>query len=306
MRLSTSYMYQRNMDSMSNANINFNNVYMRLAAGQTLLKPSDDPGGASQAVIYQNALSDISQYETARQYAGNSLRDEDNVLNSISSLLTKNLSEKIVQAGNDTYSDADREALAIELEGIRDSLLDFGNSKDSNGRYIFGGYKTGSAPFLKDGTYVGGDSVITQMVGDSTEMQVGHLGSDIFMSGTDDDLFVALNNAIDALKQPIESDEDRQALQEVLDKSNRSINKCIDNVGKVQATVGTNLQQLEQLGLSSDLNRISVETSLEQTVGADGDSRIMLVSQAAMVEFSLQSSMFVFKSMQKLSIFNMV
>lgn len=43
MRFSTSYMYQRNVDSMSNATVNFNNVYTRLSAGQTLLKPSDDP-----------------------------------------------------------------------------------------------------------------------------------------------------------------------------------------------------------------------------------------------------------------------
>lgn len=306
MRLSTTYMYQRNIDSMSNAFINYSDVNLRLSSGQILLKPSDDPGAASQAIIYQSALSDMNQYDTARKYAQNSLGYEDNILNSISSILTKNLSEKIVQAGNDTYSDADREALAIELEGIRDHLVDLGNSKDSNGRYIFGGYKTGSEPFLKDGTYVGGDTVMTQTVGDSTNMQVGHLGSDIFLSGTDDDLIVALNNTIDALKQPIESAEDREALRQVLDNTNRSLNKGIDNLGKVQATVGTNLQQLEQLGLSSDLNRISIESRYQQTIGADSESMIALVTQATFADFALQSSMMVFQTMTKMSLFNMM
>lgn len=306
MRFSTSYMYQRNVDSMSNATVNFNNVYTRLSAGQTLLKPSDDPAAASQAIIYKNALSDINQYDTARMFAQDALSYEDNALNSITNLLTKNLTEKIVQAGNDTYSDADREALAVELEGIRDNLLDLGNSKNSNGHYIFGGYNSDSPPFLPDGTYVGGDKAITQKVGDSAEMQIGHTGSDVFMSGTSDDLFVALDNAITALRQPVETDADREALRDVLDNTNRSINKCIDNLGKVQAQVGTNLQQLEQLGFASDVNKISVESRYEQTIGADSEAFISLTTQAAMADFALQASMLVFQSMKNTSLFNMM
>ncbi|MET4862520.1 flagellar hook-associated protein FlgL [Morganella morganii] len=291
---------------MSNATVNFNNVYTRLSAGQTLLKPSDDPAAASQAIIYKNALSDINQYDTARMFAQDALSYEDNALNSITNLLTKNLTEKIVQAGNDTYSDADREALAVELEGIRDNLLDLGNSKNSNGHYIFGGYNSDSPPFLPDGTYVGGDKAITQKVGDSAEMQIGHTGSDVFMSGTSDDLFVALDNAITALRQPVETDADREALRDVLDNTNRSINKCIDNLGKVQAQVGTNLQQLEQLGFASDVNKISVESSYEQTIGADSEAFISLTTQAAMADFALQASMLVFQSMKNTSLFNMM
>ncbi|WP_392432571.1 flagellar hook-associated protein FlgL [Yersinia sp. HM-2024] len=306
MRLSTSYMYQRNIDNMSNATINYNDIYSRLAAGQILLKPSDNPAGTSQAIVYQNALSDMNQYDTARLYAQDSLGLEDNVLNSISNLLTKNLSEKIVAAGNDTYTDSDRQALAIELEGIRDSLIDLGNSKNSSGRYIFGGYQTGTEPFLKDGTYVGGDTAMTQTVGDSTVMQVGHTGNNVFMSGTDDDLFVALNKAIDALQQPIETDEDREALQATLDSVNRSLNNCIDNLGKIQAEVGTNLQQLDQLGASSDIQRITVESRYQQTIGSDSEAMISLITQSKMSEFALNSSMLVFQSMQKMSLFNIL
>lgn len=306
MRLSTSYMYQRNIDSLSNATVNFNNIYTRLASGQTLLSPSDNPAAVSQAISYQNALSGMTQYDTARTYAQDSLSQEDNVLNSISGLLTSNLSEKIVAGGNGTYSDADRDALATELEGIRDGLLDLGNSKNSNGRYIFGGYKTGSEPFLKDGTYVGGDTGMTHIVAANTEMQVGHTGSDVFMSGTDDDIFDALNAAIDALRQPIETDEDREALQTTLDGVNVSIKKGIDNLGKIQATVGTNLQQLEQIGASADIERINVEGRYRETIGSDSESTITLITQSKMAEFALNSSMLVFQAMQKMSLFNMV
>ncbi|CNI74078.1 flagellar hook-associated protein 3 [Yersinia mollaretii] len=305
MRLSTQYMFQSNINSMSNAMNAGNDIYMQLSAQRTLLTPSDDPAGASQAVIYQNALANMQQFDTARLYAQDALEQEDNTLTSIGHLLTKNLSEKIVAGGNGALSDADRQALATELQGIRDNLLDLGNTTNSNGRYIFGGYQTGSAPFEKDGTYVGGDTAMTQHVADSTEMQVGHIGSDVFMSGSNDDIFAALDSAIAALNQPIVDDADREALQNTLDSTNISIKKGIDNLGKVQAQVGTNLQQIDSLAERSAVEQINLQSRLQQTVGSDPSTMITLASQSKMTEFALNSSMMVFQSMQKLSIFNM-
>lgn len=306
MRLSTQYMFQNNIDSLSKAMTDGNDIYLRLSSGQILLKPSDDPAGASQAVIYQNALATINQFDTSRMYAYDSLAQEDNILNSLGNIMTSSLAGKIVAGGNGAYSDADRQALATELQGIRDNMLDLANSRNSNGRYIFGGYKTNSEPFLKDGTYVGGDTAMTQIVADSTEMQVGHTGNNVFMSGTEHDMFAALDSAIAALNRPVESDEDRTALQDILDSVNISISKGIDNLGKIQAEVGTNLQQIESLGYSSDTLKITVQSRLQQTVGSDPDSMITLVSQSKMSEFALSSSMMVFQTMQQMTIFNML
>ncbi|WP_145522817.1 flagellar hook-associated protein FlgL [Yersinia bercovieri] len=305
MRLSTQYMYQHNIDSMSKAMTTNNNIYMRLSAQRNLLTPSDDPAGASQAIIYQNALSNINQFDTARLYAQDALEQEDNVLSSVGNILTKNLSEKIIAAGNDTHSDADRAALATELQGIRDNLLDLVNSKNSNGRFIFAGFKTGSEPFQKDGSYVGGDTPPTQIVADSTEMQVGHIGSDVFMTGTSDDIFAALDSAIAALNTPIVDDADREALHQVLDSANIAVKNGIDNLGKIQAQVGTNLQQIDSLALNSATQKINIESRLQETVGSDYDSIITLIAQSKMSDFALSSSMMVFQSMQKMSIFNM-
>lgn len=306
MNYSSLYRFQAQIDYMSGSNTRYFDISNRLSSGQTLLTPSDDPAGASQAIIYQNSLAKIEQYKIARQYAQDTLGQQDEVLSSISSLLTKNLSEKIVAGGNGTYSAEDRAALAKELEGIRNNLMDLANSRNSNGRYIFAGYNTGSQPFAKDGSYLGGKTPIVQLVADSTEMQVSHTGSDVFMSGTPDDFFAALDSAINALKVPITDDAGRIALQETLDKANVSIKKNIDNLGRVQATVGTNLQQLEILGSSSDTNKVKVESSLHKTLGSDQDSLTSLITQSKMTQFALSASLMVFQSMQKMSIFNML
>lgn len=306
MRLSTNFMYQRNIESLSNAMVKGNDIYTRLAAGKMLLNPSDDPSAASQAVTLQNSLARADQFSTARTFAQDKLGQENNALTAISNLMTNNLAEKIVAGGNGTYSDADREALATELQGIRDNLMDIGNSKDSNGRYIFSGYKTDTQPFTEDGSYVGGDIAMSQTVADSTEMKVGHTGSDVFMSGTDDNIIAQLDRAIEALKQPVESDEDREALQKTLDEVNVSIKKGVDNLGRIQAEVGTSLQQLETLGFSADTQHIALETRLQDTVGSDSNSMITMVAASKMSEFSLSASMMVFQSMQSMSLFNMV
>ncbi|AUX91713.1 flagellar hook-associated protein FlgL [Mixta gaviniae] len=306
MRLSSLYMYQRQMDNMSSSLGKFSDISARLAANQMLLKPSDDPAGASQAVIYQNALAKIEQYETARQYAQDALGQQDNVLNAIASLVTKNLSEKIVAGGNGAYSDEDRVALAEELEGIRNTLLDLANSRNSNGRYIFAGYNTGSQPFTEEGVYVGGSSPMVQRVADSTEMQVSNTGKDVFLSGTEHDLFKALNSAIAALNQPTGDDESREALQATLDQTTIAIKKSIDNLGKLQAGVGTSLQQLETLGISADTHKIDIVSSLEDTLGTGLDNLSTLVTQAKMSEFALNASFMVFQSMQQISLFNML
>ncbi len=306
MRLSTNFMYQKNIESLSNAMIKGNDIYTRLAAGKMLLNPSDDPSAASQAVTLQNSLARADQFSTARAFAQDKLGQENNALTAISNLMTNNLAEKIVAGGNGTYSDADREALATELQGIRDNLMDIGNSKDSNGRYIFSGYKTDTQPFAEDGTYMGGDTAMSQAIADSTEMKVGHTGNDVFMSGTGDDIIAQLDRAIEALKQPVESDEDREALQKTLDEVNVSIKKGVDNLGRIQAEVGTNLQQLETLGFSADTQRITLETRLQDTVGSDSNSIITMAAASKMSDFSLSASMMVFQSMQSMSLFNMV
>lgn len=305
MRLSTTYMYQQQIDSLSKALTNYNTLGIQLSAGQTLLKPSDDPNAASQAVGYQSALSRMGQFDTARTYAQDALGQEDNVLTSISGLLSKDLAGKIVAGGSGTYSDQDRQALATELQGVRNNLLDLANSRNSDGRYIFAGYKTGSAPFKTDGTYVGGTTPMTQKVADSTDMQVTTTGNDIFQSGTHDDLFKSLDAAIAALKQPVATDADRKKLQVTLDSTNVTLHKGIDNLGKIQARVGASLQQLETLGTSSDTQNIAVQSRLQTCVGSDWDTVITVMNESKMSEFALNASMSVFQSMQQLSIFKM-
>ena len=45
--------------------------------------------------------------------------------------------ERVLQAGNGTYSDAERATLADSIRGLRDDLLAVANRDDGAGRYLY-------------------------------------------------------------------------------------------------------------------------------------------------------------------------
>lgn len=300
MRLSTQYMFKQSLDSMSSRMSDNNSAYLRISAGKTLLAASDDPEGAANAVIYQDALAKMELYGSTRNTARGSLEQADSTLSSAGNLLTKNLSEKLVAAMTGTMSDEDRKVLGEEIEGIRNNLRDLANTRDGSGRYLFSGFKSGTAPFDDLGNYQGGNTAIRQDVAQGSDMKTGFLGSEIFMSGTPNDLFKNLDSAVAELtRDPIDPD----ALKLALGGASRAVDAGISSLGKVQAELGTNLQQIDALNAQGDVDRNAMIEKLQFALGADTSTQINLFSESKLTEFSLSASMMVFQSMQKMSLF---
>ncbi|MBE3488012.1 MULTISPECIES: flagellar hook-associated protein FlgL [unclassified Enterobacter cloacae complex] len=296
MRLSTLYMFKQSAESMSKRVSDNNNIYLQLSAGKSLLRASDDPKSATDAVNYQDALAKLELYSNVRSTVRSSLEHEDNILNGVGNLLTTTLTEKIVAAKTESYSDEDRRALGAEIKGIRGNLMDLANNRDGSGRYIFGGFKSDTAPFDDAGNYVGGDTARRQTVADGTDMQTGHLGSDVF-----GDIFSVLDKAVEELsRDPIDSD----ALNAALSAASEAVSGGIDRLGKAQAELGTNLQQLDALDMSGDVMINDTITKVQTAIGADYSTMTSLIMDSKMSEFALNASMMVFQSMQKMNLFN--
>lgn len=296
MRLSTLHMYKQSAETMTARMSQSNEVYLRMSAGKTLLKASDDPAAATDAVKYQDALAKLELYSNVRSRARGALEHEDNILAGVGNLLTTTLKEKLVAAGSDAYNDDDRAALGKEIEGIRKNMLDLANNRDGNGRYIFAGFATDKPPFNADGNYVGGPETRKQTVADGTEMQVGHLGSEVF-----DNLFQVLQTAVDELtRDPI----DDAAMKAALKAASDAVEAGIDRLGKVQAELGTNLQQLDALDMSGDVMINDMIVKVQNAIGADTGMLVSLVSESQMSELALNASMYVYKNMQKMNLFN--
>ncbi|SNY67591.1 flagellar hook-associated protein FlgL [Pantoea sp. GL120224-02] len=296
MRLSTLYMFKQNAESMSQRVSENNNIYLRLSAGKSLLRASDDPQGATDAVKNQDALAKLELYRSVRSGARSAMEHEESILSSVGSIITTSLTEKIIAAKSDTYSAEDRAALGKELSGIRGTLFDLANTRDSQGRYIFSGYHTDTAPFDAAGNYQGGSEARQQTVADGTGMSVSRLGDAVF-----GDIFADLDKAVAELsRDPIDRDE----LEKALSAASQAVDKGMDRLGKAQAELGTHLQQLDSLDLSGESLINDTIVKVQNAIGADYGTMTSLIMDSKMSEYALNASMMVFQSMQKMNLFN--
>lgn len=301
MRLGTQYMFNQSVQAMT-ARMNENyGVYNRLSAGKTLLAASDDPKGASDAVMYQDALAKMELYSNTRSAVMANMQQADSVLQSMSQLVSKELNSKILAAMNGTASEEDLAALGKEINGIASSLTDLANTQDGSGRYLFSGFKTDTAPYDDLGNYMGGDTAQRQTIAEGTEIQTGHLGKDIFgEGGAGDSLFKTLKAAATLLTaDPI----DRDAVKLALGEANRAVDAGISSIGKVQSELGTHMQQIEKLNMQGDADRDAIIDKLTNVLGADMGTMVRLSSEAKMSQYAMEASMLVFQSMQKMTLF---
>jgi flagellar hook-associated protein 3 FlgL len=319
MRLSTSMMYDQQLRGVTNAQSGWLKAGEQLSTGKRVVNPSDDPLAAAQAVVLSQAQAENSQYKLARTFANQSVSLEESVLQNVTTTV-QSAQSLIVAAGNGSLSDDDRASYATQLEGVRAQLLNLANSTDGNGRYIFAGYKSDSAPFTEDANgsviYNGGTNAITQKVDASRTMTTSHTGEQVFLSLTSNaakepnngvsekNIFATLDTAIDALKQPIQNGDDaaKAASKDALDKTSRGLSNSLNNILAVRSELGTQLDELDKLdSLGEDRSTLQA-SKMSSLVDVDYASAI---SSYVMQQSALQASYKTFSDMSQMSLFQM-
>jgi flagellar hook-associated protein 3 FlgL len=153
MRISTQAFYDQSLKSMNAQQANLMGVQEKLGAGTRIVRPSDDPVAAARALGVSQSLAAGAQYKATRGEASHTLSLEENALQDVTTVL-QNVQSLVVQAGNGTMTDADRQSIATTLESAKAQLLGLANTDDGNGQYLFAGFRSGSAPFVQDGSGV--------------------------------------------------------------------------------------------------------------------------------------------------------
>lgn len=312
MRLSSNQIFSQRVDNITGSQSKWMTEGNKISSGRRVEKPSDDPMAASQAVMVKQSESRNQQYATARGFAKNSMSLQMSLASQMVNITTK-IQETLVAAGNDaTLSDEDRASLADQLEGLKDQLVGIGNTKDGVGRYIFAGFQSDKPPFVADATgkitYQGGDKQITQKVDSNIEMVTNFTGIETLQSsgskGTAPDIFEALDGAITALREPLmgKPQADRDAALDKIDAANRINRATLNNISSVEAKLGLQLQELDNLddlGADTSLRnakRLSELRDLDWT---------QAISDYYQEESVLQASYKVFNDMKEMSMFKM-
>lgn len=188
MRISTAFYFQTGLNSLNRQQGDLVHVFQQLGSGKRMITAADDPLAAAQTLRLGQSESANLRLEENRQVIQRNLGEEENVLMSLITQVNGAKTE-LLSAATGTLSDADRTIMAGVFEEMRDSMLNLGNAKDSNGQHLFSGSKGGTAPFelSADGTKYEykGDERPRKIQADQTRQISGSdHGKDIFLRAT--------------------------------------------------------------------------------------------------------------------------
>ncbi len=319
MRVSTSQIFNSGTIGIQNRQYDLYKVQQQMSTGRRILSPEDDPIGASQALQVTQSKGVNEQFLKNIGDATSKLNLLDATLSGVEEELQV-IYERAVQAGNGSYSDAQRGMIAEELKQRLSSLVDLANTKDGTGLYLFGGYKSSTQPFQVDasatppyalgsGTHVSysGDAGVEALqVSGSRVVATSENGLDVFMQVRDAEgnvtgrsMFDSLKNMIDILDpasgQPFTSASYNQALGDAL--------SSIAHLSTVRASVGARMQSLDSVKTTAEDSDYLYKTRLSELQDLD---YVDATAQLARLQLQLEAAQLSFKQTSQLSLFNIL
>lgn len=187
MRVSTSQIFDTGTQSIQRNQGSLYKLQNQLSTGRRILAPEDDPIGASEALKVNQSMSVNGQFLENQANAASQLDLVEDRLGGVSDLI-QDVQTRVVQAGNGSLTDKDRQMIATEIRQRYDELVGLANSADSSGQYLFAGYRGSTQPFGVTGVpgsrtanYYGDDGVRQLQVENGRQMAVSQPGSEIFM-----------------------------------------------------------------------------------------------------------------------------
>ncbi len=147
MRISTANTYDSGIDSLSLRQIDLSAAQSKLSSGKRVSKSSDDPAAAARA---EYALASIQRTDASQRAVDASqvaVAQTESAFAAAGTLMQE-IREKLVAAGNATYTDAERRVLSDDIKAARAQLLEVANRTDGNGTYLFGGQGATQKPFV--------------------------------------------------------------------------------------------------------------------------------------------------------------
>lgn len=154
MRVTNNLLYGQANRSISQANEKILDIQGKISSQTNIIKPSDDPVGASQILMYQSNNEMLKQYDEAMKMAKGNLEYQEVALDSLNDFLDS-ARTLFIQAQNDINTQADVNAIAHEISLMTESMADLMNSKSADGSYIFAGTDAQGPAFIigSDGRY---------------------------------------------------------------------------------------------------------------------------------------------------------
>jgi len=281
MRISNQLRHQTFLTDLNHRLDNLYRLQQELSTGKRIRNASDDPVQASRALRLDSTIQRQEQFLRNIEDAQSWVNFGDSRLQEIMDLITE-IDSIALRADNDDQTEQDRQGAALEIDQKLEQLLNLANSR-YNGKYVFGGWQTMSAPFAEtrndagriisvstnEETIEGG---IYRQIGEDERLRINIPGNMLFQStgseGTDEDIFYIiseLRNTIANNNTPPEGYEETRSTHYLRDK----LTVVRDRFVNQQTSLGSLGQRLQDTtGRLQDYN-VTLVDALEEAEGVD-------------------------------------
>lgn len=147
LRINTATQFEQSIANLQKRQRDLVETQDQLTSGKRIAKASDDPTAAAVAERALAAQSRVEVSERALQASRNIVNQAESALGDANDLLQR-FRELTVQLGNGSYGTTDRNQLLVEMQGLRDQVLQVANRVDSSGRPLFAGQGSVQLPFI--------------------------------------------------------------------------------------------------------------------------------------------------------------
>jgi len=117
----------------------------QLSTGKKIMNPSDDPEAASRILRMQNSIARNGQYQANVTDAMGMVSATSNAIDKFSDILVQ--TKEVLTKARSGIGNMDMSVLAEQVDQLIGDLVQAGNTA-FNGKYLFGGTRTTSPPFI--------------------------------------------------------------------------------------------------------------------------------------------------------------
>ena len=183
MRISTGQIQLSGLNRMMEQQAQLLRTQQQLSTQKRILNPADDPAASAKIVGLDQTLKVTEQFQVNINFSRTRLELEEGVVAGINDTLDR-VRELAVQGNNSTLTNANRLALAAEVEQNLSEILGLANSRDAGGEYLFSGYQGHTQPFTATAsgpyTYNGDDGQRSVQIGSNRQLAVTDSGTSAF------------------------------------------------------------------------------------------------------------------------------
>jgi flagellar hook-associated protein 3 FlgL len=244
----------------------------QISTGRLVNQLSDNPAAASQDTLNHVQSNQDDQFLQNISFLQSQGQSIDSTLSSVVQAVTQAISVA-VEGANGTLSNANRQAVAEQVTGIRDQVLGLAN-QTFQGNYVFSGTATSTKPFALDPAqpngvkYNGNTNVNSIKISSGQIIPINLPGSQIFTNPAGD-LLGALNGLITALQTNAN-----------IPAASTSLNQAFSQLTTQRVFYGNTLQQIQSTQTFLHSEKLQGAQQENSLVGVDMAAAITNLEQA--------------------------